>query len=166
MSKRHTRAVKRHIQETGTESMKCDHLTSKSTLTHALVVMQHPAGLTVKAFVVLWPGTFLTWVVARYRGWQTDEETVIGSILDDLKQNSIHVEGWDICLRYLHRRLCCRWSFFLWSSRQHSSGTDGPSIQDHRHTLHLQGESPPPRSGPGLHTHHRGRMDTLCFTKN
>lgn len=46
------------IPKTGTPSIKC-HLTSKPTLTNALVVMEHPARFAVEAFVVLWPRTFL-----------------------------------------------------------------------------------------------------------
>ena len=58
-------------------------MTSKAKLTHALVVMKDPAGFAVEAFVVLRPCTFLTRVVASYK----DEETVGGSVSDELRQN-------------------------------------------------------------------------------
>ena len=43
-------------------------MTSEVTLTHALVVVKHPAGFAVEAFVVLRPRAFLTRVVTSYSG--------------------------------------------------------------------------------------------------
>ncbi len=142
--------------------MTCYHMTSAVTLTYTLVVMKHPAGFAVQAFVVLRPWAFLTWVVTRYKEWKTRREWE-GQFQMTLKRTEPVKKNWTTGLnvRHLHTLLRCCWSFSLWSSRPHNFGTEDRSIQDHRHTLHPQGESPPPRSGPDHHTRHQDQMDTL-----